>query len=180
MRQSLSIWLRANLPESKKEKPLPCLPLQRRHDITRSPSPESLNLSALSSTAESAFFCYLPFEVRRMILVEAFGNRVIHMDLHLDHPTLCRKPGKGISHYHADVAPTIPDALKPKEWQWWSSVCHRAPPTIEFPTEMKACTELFADACREGSGFWCDSWPGLEPSNCHIGVMGWLLSCRQA
>ncbi|WKT43521.1 hypothetical protein QSH57_008357 [Fusarium oxysporum f. sp. vasinfectum] len=37
----------------------------------------------------------------------------------------------------------------------------------------------WADTCRVGEARHCDSWPGSVPSKCHIGTMGWLLSCRQ-
>lgn len=186
MPNTLSKWLREKLPSNKKEKPLPVLPSPRPRVLTPSPSHESLIVSAATATENSPFFQNLPFEIRRRILLEAFGNVIVHMDLRLEHPILRRKDGPDSNPPHYHQSPFEPpkeqlDTWKPKEWQWWSCVCHRAPPgRAGFELKEMAFTEPFEDRCREGYDMWCEFWPGEKPGKCHIGVMGWLLSCRQA
>jgi hypothetical protein len=181
--------MRGKLPSNKKEKPLPVLPSPRPRVLTPSPSHESLIASAATATANSAFFKDLPFEIRRKILLEAFGHVIVHMDLRLEHPILRSKDGadRNPPHYHRShfgppkATKEKLDTCKPKEWQWWSCVCHRAPPgRAGFGVKGAALTEPFEDQCRQGYDNWCEFWPGEKPGKCYIGVMGWLLSCRQA
>lgn len=88
----------------------------------------------------SAFFQLLPLELRRMIPTHAFGDRILHMHLGLNHPLLPGLPTPGQSqpghspHGGASVPwemhTNVPrrelrDTSKPKVWQWWSCVCHR-------------------------------------------------------
>ena len=54
-------------------------------------------------------------------------------------------------------------------WTWWSSVCHRNP-----------VLEAWADHCRTGSADTTCFLYGEAPGSCHVGVMGWLLTCRRA
>ncbi|KEZ43826.1 hypothetical protein SAPIO_CDS3983 [Scedosporium apiospermum] len=63
----------------------PVLPEERPRPLTASSSNESLVHSAAGSTASSLFF-RLPYEVRRKILIEAFGERILHINLTFGHP----------------------------------------------------------------------------------------------
>ena len=178
----LSKWIREKLAIEKKRPPLPILDSQRPCILTPSASHESLILSAAPATANSAFFQRLPFELRQKILIEALGNRTVHMDLRFDRPMLVpQNRQQDVARCHANVAaPSLkpkPDRSKPKRWLWWSSVCHRAGPG-GFGSPMSE--EAYEDECRQGESSWCEFWPGEKPGKCFIGAMGWLLSCRQA
>src|SRR5690606_1573801 len=76
-----------------------------------------------------------PYEVRRQILVEAFGGRRMHIDLSYGHPfsrnarnmrTSGSGPDNMKTHRHCDLGSELfPDDFQPKEWQWFGCVCHR-------------------------------------------------------
>lgn len=68
---------------------------------------------------------------------------------------------------------------------WYGCVCHRTEPedaplslgrTRSWPVKPRT---FFLDGCLKGEGT-CSEWPGTWPSKCHIGVTGWLRTCRQA
>lgn len=179
-------WLRKKL-DGKKFKRLPTLPAERRHVLTPSSSQEALSSSI--ATTNISFFQRFPFEIRRLILIYAFGDKTVHMDLCFEHPPEPWKPKYQKLHpTHCDINviyskfsgdPWVRrlDESKPKQWRWWGSVCHRKRPSAfggkfgNYPDE---------DACRDGRGTWCEFWPGEKPGKCFIGVMGWLLTSRQA
>jgi hypothetical protein len=135
--------------------PVPALPDARPSVLTPSPSHEDLRLStAAAATAECHFFRKLPGEIRRRILIEAFGGHTVHMDLWHFHPQLpvpaswaAREAGGGmddgsgnaatdaqassrvVSHCNRYVTdmPYV-DYTVPQRWIWSSSECHRLPP----------------------------------------------------
>lgn len=177
--------------------PLPVLPAERPRPLTPSPSDEDLCQSVANATANSAFFQRLPPEIRRQILIEAFGGHAVHMDLRFDHPELpldpeaahkisshCRHNIDWENRYRGPPPAWNLDHSVPKRWIWQSSVCHerdfqgwygkrRLAGTFSHPAE---------DRCRFGDISYdlCRLWPGEESSRCFIGAMGWLLSCRAA
>lgn len=69
-------------------------------------------------------FQRLSYEIRRSILIEASGERTLHMDLEFDHP-LARKSGPqtDIRHCDLDVNLTQNTNIR-KGWQWFGCVCH--------------------------------------------------------
>lgn len=140
---------------------LPVLPQRRQNNLTPVPSRENL-VQGLST--QSAFFEKLPPEVRQQIYIHAFGGRTIHIDLSFDHPRL---PGPK----HAGLDPDdLRDRTVSPAWLWFSSVCHRNP--------WLTASE---DGCQcSGFSASCYLFPGSMPEKCFIGVMGWLLTCRQA
>lgn len=148
-----------------KDAQLPCIPVlpqQRQYILTPTPSSENL---VQNSNTKIAFFAKLPPELRQQIYIAAFGGRTIHIDLRFDHP---ETPGPA----HARLDPERQrDRTVLPAWIWWSSVCHRNP-------VFEACE----DQCRGGSlpHTACFLYPGNMPEKCFIGVMGWLLTCRQA
>lgn len=189
------------IPET--AEPVPALPIVRPRLLTPSASMEDLSFSATNVTAQCAFFGRLPFEIRRRILVEAFGGHIVHMDLSFDHPELPideayfdgsseNFPIHGNRHLddrkncHMEVPQLRVDKSLPKEWIWRSSECHRRYPW-KGRDELKErqvdrFTNAAEDRCRFG-GVWprmCQWWSGDGPSKCCVGAMGWLLSCRQA
>ncbi|UKZ79780.1 hypothetical protein TrVFT333_007542 [Trichoderma virens FT-333] len=179
--------------------PHPKLPTQRRGRLTPTASHESLIAASNAATANSSFFTKLPIEIRRKILIEAFGGQTVHMDLIYDHPpqpaeeqteeTLRKNGGQrphgnfNVNFHHGitcDRKNLRLDDSQPKEWAWRSSVCHRNSPAHCHPGQGVQPGE---DYCRFGQSPWhirCLGWPGEFPTKCQIGAMGWLCSCRQA
>ncbi|CAJ0553145.1 Ff.00g116570.m01.CDS01 [Fusarium sp. VM40] len=93
----------------------------------------------------------VPPNIRRDILRLAFGDTRLHLQL------VYGQPG-GDS----------PDESQPQGWRWWSSRCHRLP--HDDTPQRRTMTK--------------GGLPGPWDDECHddgapIGVMGWLLSCRQ-
>jgi hypothetical protein len=149
-------------PQSSQPDP-PVLPKIRACALTPSPSQESLVLAA---TEKNSFFQRLPWELRRQIQIAAFGGRTVHMDLEFDYPELPGDAHTGLQ-YESWVHR---DRTAPLGWWWWSSVCHRNP-----------VMEGWEDHCRTArANATCFLWPGEIPGKCLLGVMGWLLTCRQA
>lgn len=186
----------AKLKEALPVPPHPKLPSQRRARLTPTPSCEDLTSAPNAATANSSFFTKLPMEIRRKILMEAFGGQTVHMDLIYDHPLLPpekqaddsnreREP-RAHGNMNVNVHPLTCsvnnlrlDDSQPKEWAWRSSVCHRNPPGYPLGEGVQAGE----DYCRYGQTQWqirCSAWPGNFPTKCLIGAMGWLRSCRQA
>ncbi|KAI1403143.1 hypothetical protein F4819DRAFT_248097 [Hypoxylon fuscum] len=163
---------------------LPSLPDER-------PRPLTAIAPSLVATANSRLFQSLAPEIRRRILVEAFGERTVHLDLRLEHPL--KKDSRIVNarpkrHANAQLFhPSLRDTTRPREWTWWGSVCHRCSPSRSFhqhpPGVGLRSEEPALDCCRGPSGLppWsCELYPGSVPSKCFIGAAGRLLACRQA
>lgn len=185
------------LDEAPSIPPHPTLPSRRRARLTPTPSCEDVVSASRAATANSSFFTKLPLEIRRKILIEAFGGQTVHMDLVYDHPLV---PPEGDAFksrhgkYHgqphgnmslryqgvsSDSSNLRLDDSRPKEWAWRSSVCHRNFPGCRPAGQIQPAE----DYCRFGQTEWqqtCSAWPGEAPTKCLIGAMGWLRSCRQA
>jgi hypothetical protein len=133
----------------------------------------------------------LPPEIRRLILRLAFGGQRLHIDFVYNHPDMSSELITSLTENHCGIANAdfedgrsrVIDDNKPRSWHWWGSVCHRLPPNLETgqtgPMTHGGPDGPWADTCRIGEAKHCQSWPGSMPYKCHIGVMGWLLSCRQ-
>ena len=140
----------------------PVLPKIRKRALTPSPSHESL---VLDTSPKCVFFQRLPWELRRQIQMDAFGGRTVHMDLQYTYPNLRGSSHAGLDNHYGRLW----DRTGSLNWRWWSSVCHRHP--IQGGWE---------DHCRSAGGVYCLLWAGEMPAKCLLGVMGWLLTCRQA
>jgi hypothetical protein len=140
--------------------------------LTCSPSCGGRVLNEPSNTYKprNILFKRLPVEIRRQILIAAFGNQIVHIDI-------CgRQTAQTSSCERAGGSKLVPVrhpinchrcALAETTRHWRSSVCHRtAPSSVER-------MPLGKDRCLEGEAC-CDIWPGK------VGASGWLLSCRQA
>ncbi|KFX93072.1 hypothetical protein O988_07011 [Pseudogymnoascus sp. VKM F-3808] len=142
---------------------------------------------------ENYLLHHLPFEVRRKILVYAFGEQTVHMDLQFRYPFEApvkqREWGRhaGIDYYSERMDQEDIKGER-KEWRWFSCVCHRLPPDApQLPLGrrrhyLRTRTNMGdpdTDLCLHGFG-QCDKWPGDCPAKCLIGIMGWMLSCKQA
>ena len=144
------------------------------------------------ATAESAFFQKLPAELRRRVLIAAFGARTVHMNLALEtlppkgaRPQALLEAQRRAQQRHAATPRHFQgdDAL-PQDWNWRSSVCHsgcfdhrywamEAPPRGPAPLQRE-------DDCLVGDAS-CDFFTDIPPpEGCFVGILGWLLTCRQA
>lgn len=168
--------------------PLPSLPFlldTQQLDSLPASTPESGN----NVLRVRGFFHQLPPELRRMILIEAFGRLTLHIHLGLNHPYL---PATAILLYGSKLCHTqhggasVPlqesadkprkenrDTSKPMAWQWWSCVCHRGDPGGQW------FIQPHWDRCLNGRAD-CWLWPGELPAKCQIGAIGWLRTCWQA
>jgi hypothetical protein len=180
--------------------PLPFLPAQRPRPLTPTASQQS--------PATLGTLARLPPELRRRILITAFGSRTLHLDLQFAHPRRADAvdaaladlshssgPGHGLG-----ASPSgyyyFGDRDAPQAWRWTSCVCHRlVPPGSQWEQRFleKGCPTYrypHTDQCLEGNAHFCWMWPGpptgkpgqsgYAPGKCMVGAMGWLLACRQA
>lgn len=170
--------------------PLPFLP----------PSPssgESTTAQDVVTTATSShngiFFERLSPDLRRMILIEAFGDRAVHMDLRYDRPLRARSRRKTMPVHAGGVDilyngnPPSRDSKQPRAWRYYSCVCHRDPVGLVDHSRGAGISEDLpshpaTDSCLCRRLQSCDRPPGdtEDISRCFLGVMGWLLSCREA
>ncbi|KAF5632401.1 multidrug resistance [Fusarium tjaetaba] len=142
-------------------------------------------------TFQHCAYYKLPPDIRRYILILAFGNRRLHMDFSYDYPDMTSDLIQPLDKNHCGIVMEnmygdklrVVDDTKPRSWIWWGSVCHRLPPDLNIsqtgPMTHGGPDGPWADTCRVGEARHCDSWPGSLPAKCRIGVMGWLQSCRQ-
>ena len=161
--------------------PLPFLPAQRPRPLT--PAGPSQNLVATLGALAT-----LPTELRRLVLIAAFGERTLHLDLRLAHPRREDYPAslrKRAQHEHGlGAVAAFSDYDAPLAWHWHSCQCHRQfrPGSVwerrimARPGRLTTYTCPHGDRCLHGEAMCCVMWPG----NCTVGVMGWLLACRQA
>ncbi len=152
--------------------PLPYLPAQRPRPLTPTKSPSQDLVATLGTLAT------LPSELRRLVLIAAFGERTLRLDLRLCRPRranclhlLERSVNKGHGLGSAPLGDyAYPDYAAPPAWRWYGCVCHRVLP----PSVCDAYVYPHSDECLRGRAH-CEYWSW----ECHIGVMGWLLACRQ-
>lgn len=141
---------------------------------------------ALSSEyqPDDNFFKRLPFDMRRRIIVTAFGDQIIHLSLEWAPPV--ELPGEDEYRNPVYGPMTMSENTErdethgilwnercPAYWQWGSCFCRRTPAFKSERAHQNVCKSgLLNDECLEDIL--------REPLHCRIGVMGWLLSCRQA
>ncbi|KAM0326346.1 hypothetical protein ACHAQA_006947 [Verticillium albo-atrum] len=169
-------------------------PSTLRRPLTPGPSFEPTAASNLPRAETSTFFAALPFELRRQILLYAFGRQTLHIDLAFRRPFAPEPftaPEKEHPHAHIfcdhmyfhsgqGFRRITVDKSQPKAWRWFGCVCHaRAADIDAFDPSLADVVDLSTDGCLTGRTD-CDAWPGTWPGRCFVGVMGWLLSCRQA
>ncbi|KAH6684916.1 hypothetical protein F5X68DRAFT_262796 [Plectosphaerella plurivora] len=154
----------------------PFLPSVRPRPLTPS--------SVTPQPSTCALFTKLPAHIRHDILIAAFGNRTIHVNLEFSHP---RPPPDAKRRHHARIAPLRNEHLLPKSdmaWRWNGSICHRQAPQYA-PAGEDACLlfqAVWLDGCMTGTSIntHCDLYGGTWPNKCHIGIVGFLQSCKQA
>lgn len=122
-----------------------------------------------------------------MILIAAFGDRTLHMDLLFYPYDGWDRHVRSLegSAYHQRVLSNRD--RRSTDWRWAGSICHRYP--YEARNEPMGMSRYYeepsvdtchqGDTCRQGDD-QCDDWPGYVPEKCKIGVMGWLQACQKA
>ena len=177
MRRRFMTWYVAKREKHNGIPEPPTLPNPRPHILTPSPSTEALSQSCHAAS----FFQILPIEIRRQILIEAFGDRTIHMDLIYGHPPM---PGNKEAHAMIQEWRLGLDKSRPKSWFWRGCTCHRKPPPWHpaIATESYSTRAVDKDRCCVGLAHCCDMWTknSKELNGCWIGALGWLQTCRQA
>ncbi|EKJ79608.1 hypothetical protein FPSE_00293 [Fusarium pseudograminearum CS3096] len=177
-------------------KKLPVLPNPRPRALTPDPFlGTEANQVPIPRYQESCFWFKVPPNIRRDIIRLAFGDTRLHLFIDWDYLDVPRQPSQKL---HCDIArgplddenmakhriKRLKDETQPEKWQWWGSRCHRVHPNDDGtlgPMTRGGSQGPWADYCRSGgSADICEAWRHQDgPSACHIGVMGWLLSCRQ-
>ncbi|KAJ6441387.1 cyclin-like F-box [Purpureocillium lavendulum] len=132
--------------------------------------PRSLSFTAPSpaATSTSAFFKRLPPEIRRAILIEAFGADTIHLDLRPYYPSWSMTS-------RTDPSWRI-------QWEWDAKVCHRPRlPWRTLPASVRDMLDPSMDGCHGNVHMDCQYAPAGKPGNeCRVGAVGWLRTCRKA
>ncbi|VUC26138.1 unnamed protein product [Clonostachys rosea] len=165
---------------------------KKRRPISRASSTASTRNECADPKA-NLFFTKLPWEIRRMIQVIAFGERTVHMDLSYRYPLILRDGHCKHTSAHARIHAENPaqgsryDTSQEEEWRWFGCVCHRNSPKAiplpfgrwcHYPWEQYSDADM--DYCLMGCAN-CYAWPGKVPGKkCQIGILGWLLTCRKA
>ncbi|KAF4948693.1 hypothetical protein FGADI_9468 [Fusarium gaditjirri] len=145
MRRRFMTWYVAKREKRNGIPEPPILPNPRPHSLTPSPSTEALS----QSRQDTPFFQILPHEIRRQILIEAFGGRTVHMDLTYNHPPM---PGNEDVHAMNQEWRLGLDKTRPKSWYWRGCTCHRGPPpgSIFFRKGSYSTTAVADDDCCMG------------------------------
>ncbi|KAM5363894.1 hypothetical protein BFJ70_g79 [Fusarium oxysporum] len=155
-------------------KQLPLLPNPRPRALTPSLTPGDKVISNLAPRPlyqESCFWFKVPPNIRRDILRLAFGDTRLHIYMNRGYPDVPPEPD---SKFHCRVV------TEPENWGY-----QRFPVTDESqaqgPMTHGGSKGPWIDFCRSGGDpDICEAWREDEgPSACNIGVIGWLLSCRQ-
>ncbi|KAH8899031.1 hypothetical protein GQ53DRAFT_363223 [Thozetella sp. PMI_491] len=160
--------------------PPPIVPAwtQRSRPLTPSSSDPDLVAATAAATAGSAFFQRLPPEIRRKVLVVAFGGRALHMSLEFGHPRQLIRTFDGnqwqTTRYMNPGEKWSPQELHPdpgesQAWQWRGCRC----------MNQLQMTGVYHQGCIPGMAR-CWQHEADVPWYHQIGAMGWLLACRQA
>ncbi|KAK3313317.1 hypothetical protein B0H66DRAFT_522255 [Apodospora peruviana] len=174
----------------------PYLPATRPRPLTpplQQPSSESSQEDGKATLLQNyGLFSRAPPEIRRQILTEAFGGRTLHMDLTYPSYRSESGPTTKTTHRHCDIGSELVFDTSGRGPQWFSCVCHRRAGYSQAETlkryaemEISQTIEPCDDGCLLGSESMCscsegDGAAAAAAAACFVGVMGWLLTCRQA
>ncbi|KAI7783094.1 hypothetical protein LA080_012547 [Diaporthe eres] len=145
------------------------------------------------ATAGSPFFIVLPPEVRVSILTAAFGQRTMHIQRCQPVTPQPQAQGSRSSGTRNSTRQWLgglfatakskgrreeaPPAGRGK--QWYGCVCYRlADPAVDSSPAADSCLADLKSSRRNGR--WSCTNPPEVPPELAVGVMGWLLTCRQA
>ena len=173
---------------------LPFLPATSPRPLAPASARGDENQGAERSRDNYGLFSRVPYELRRQILVEAFGERRLHVDLSYSRP-LARSAeasgsGSEATRHCGLGSELVPDHSQPEAWRWFGCVCHRRAGYSEEEKRARwdACKSLQSiepcdDGCLQGSELLCSCRAEQSDGGsaaCFVGVLGWLLACRQA
>lgn len=193
-RPSLSQDDRQPQGEAEDESPLPpFLPTERAYQLENFQDQDQV----ANTTGTNTFFQRLPPDIRRLILIEAFGDRILHVDLQFLDDTRYlegynRVHGHEPEHFLQTLGKWTPfsSSNAPPQWRWYGCVCHREPERrVRGHAIMnESLSPPWFDSCLKTNGNGdvvkrqrcCGKWCGEEPLKCRVGAMGWLRTCRQA
>ncbi|RBR21892.1 uncharacterized protein FIESC28_04735 [Fusarium coffeatum] len=137
-------------------KDTPVLPSPRPRAITPSGFRDAEDTSIEKPTAlyQTSPWFKVAANIRRDILRLAFGDRRLHIGLSFNRPASAEDESTNI-----------------QEWRWFGSFCHRlvVPDQAQIPMTSGA----------NHYGPWTDTCKSGDPLQRYMGIMGWLLSCRQ-
>lgn len=131
---------------------------------------------------QKSLLLQLPAEIRNLILVAAFGHRTIHADLDIVSLPDRRAHTPPATELAGDAPPQLDliDLASPAiQWQPCSHLCHREC----FPRHSMSPAPVFVvdrDKCSSVCGSDDCAHPDASRASCHVGALGWLLTCRQA
>ncbi|KAJ5124281.1 uncharacterized protein N7515_008106 [Penicillium bovifimosum] len=113
----------------------------------------------------------LPLEIRQEILVFAFGQRTLHVDLRYGPPYQPQaEPDNKLRAGHAQQS----------TWQWFSCECHRWRKSSDAFVAHPDVRPPFDDHCVPKWSYSRGYTEPHVPPGCYIGIMGWLLACHMA
>lgn len=177
-----------------------------RHSKTAAEAAAANSDPAQPTETGGSLLLQLPTEIRRLILLEAFGNQTIHIDKRFGYDVMSRaepnshqsrkgwkkakqaQNSEGNTHCGITV-PSRRDTSKPKAWCWFSCVCHRPrklPPKEYYISSTGRVQPGDDDCLWFGKGCVCvpgenhDGRTAVSPRDCFLGVSGWLQSCKLA
>ncbi|KOS20545.1 hypothetical protein ESCO_005294 [Escovopsis weberi] len=130
-----------------------------RHSLTRLESWLASIVPSRGKTSKSPLFTRIPPEIRRQILIYAFGDWTVHLGLKCQRVRrMFRRPTE--------------------KWTWKGCFCHQRAVTWHNPPHFEGLRRSwYEDRCFEDCRTPSQCF---LPFDCRIGIMGWLLSCRQA
>ncbi|KAM0271942.1 hypothetical protein ACHAQH_008880 [Verticillium albo-atrum] len=138
---------------------LPQSTIRRRRPLTPSSTPAS-EPPVPAFTAQPSPFFTLPFELRRQILLYAFGHQTLHIDLAFRRPFApapLTTPEKEQPHAHIfcdhmyfhsgqGFRRITVDKSSPKAWRWFGCVCHaRADDVGTFDPSLAEIVDLYVE-----------------------------------
>lgn len=179
----LGAWRRGRLVR-KPSADRPPLPPPRPRPLTPAPD-DAVGVQPRPQPPNCLLFSKLPSDLRLEILNMAFGGRMLHIDLVFDYPLLPPPldPPAPKDRHHAAIYTQTGKRTGEKAWQWRGAVCHRSD---RFPDKWPVPLAFFAfcwpwnDKCMQGEGAQRCWEAKVWPEQCQVGIMGYLLSCRQA
>ncbi|RMZ73102.1 peroxisomal membrane PEX31 [Pyrenophora seminiperda CCB06] len=107
-------------------------------------------LTPVSFTTPAFLLFHLPYEIRTMIFDLAFSNRILHMDI---------------------------VRQERSAWKWRGAVCHRNGPWLQQHVRYVWLGPWVDDCIERVYGYGRQE---TFPEEYNIGIMGFLLSCKQA
>ena len=134
----------------------------------------------LSSAQSQTGFFSLPFELREVILTEAFGYARIHIDLQLLpplHESLVSDSCPGS--YNSPNLPLHRHLYQwdspIRRWKWYSCFCY----LLQNGLTGEYGVLPHHDLCRFDDEL-CQHRKASAPKKCRLGIIGFMMSCKQA